>query len=1040
MKERSSIFAVVYLLAVSYVLPQTTSRLAHIANGTFPTGRVTTTFVLFNNTNALVGTTLDLRDDDGAALQVTISGVGTDSSFSLALQPGETLFLQTDGMGDLVQGSATLSSTAEIGFSATFTIRDLQGNFITESGVGRSSGFIEAALPVDATATFLTGVGIQNLTGTGMTVTFTLYDGAGQQQGASVNRQIAGHGHLGVFATGAGGLFPAIGSLRGRLVIFSNSQFAAVTLRQNSDPLSFTTLPVVSTSSTQTHFLLPQIADGGGILTTTFIVFSLTDQPANVELLLSSDDGSPFEVTYLQGSANFAVPAHGAVFVQTDGSRATPDSGTARVNSDQPVGVSAIYTLSQNGNFLTETGVGDSAQLVVATLPVDTTGTFDTGLAILNPGDAATGIQLRFDNGVGAAPAGAALETMISLGPGEHFAKLIKGDIFPEIGEQTGSLTIRADSSIAPVVIRQNSAPLSFTTLPAAAGAVTPPGGSGGSGEGTSEGTTSGPSGCGTSNQPAVATVWATYTVSEGFEGQIQATNALDPEDTGVFFEWKVTDGHGRMTTADLQDRLTSTVRFTAPQAPITIDLELFVKDALSCGTRYPIELVVVRNVTGDAPLDVFLGIPDLSEDTILDVQIPGGFWISGTVGTPVAAQTADFNLSSVGLAYAISPAGERYWGGLFDGSQPNQYRIAVPAGSYQTVLCFNGSADGTFLQIGWKSGDFLEVSADVSRNATLKIGTIYEVSGVVTGLDAIPDPHPGAPHPVSLFFFSGEQGPGSEGGTLHIVGTGLVSPTGTFSVHLLEGVYQVQAVIFRDESPDFAQFTFLNLGLLNVTGPTIGVQIPLPPLVTVGGKVEKDIKSSGIAGELDPFTITAHGLPFPDTFPWFQERCLLPHDYSDDEVFHQVFSETYDDLLLQSEIPYNISAGFLDDETGGFLNVPWENVHSFSIESEEPVAANFTLDFEVPEDLPEAYELTGKVTGPDFEPFQGALVLVGTINLHNHINVQFGHSDETDENGRYSMMLRAGRNYAVGVIVPRVAITPGSVEDPADDTQPVPR
>ena len=575
-------------------------------------------------------------------------------------------------------------------------------------------------------------------------------------------------------------------------------------------------------------------------------------------------------------------------------------------------------------------------------------------------------------------------------------------------------------------MIRQNSAPLSFTTLPAAAGAVTPPGGSGGSGEGTSEGTTSGPSGCGTSNQPAVATVWATYTVSEGFEGQIQATNTLDPEDTGVFFEWKVTDGHGRMTTADLQDRLTSTVRFTAPQAPITIDLELFVKDALSCGTRYPIELVVVRNVTGDAPLDVFLGIPDLSEDTILDVQIPGGFWISGTVGTPVAAQTADFNLSSVGLAYAVSPAGERYWGGLFDGSQPNQYRIAVPAGSYQTVLCFNGSADGTFLQIGWKSGDFLEVSADVSRNATLKIGTIYEVSGVVTGLDAIPDPHPGSPHPVSLFFFSGEQGPGSEGGTLHIVGTGLVSPTGTFSVHLLEGVYQVQAVIFRDESTDFAQFTFLNLGLLNVTGPTIGVQIPLPPLVTVGGKVEKDIKSSGIAGELDPFTITAHGLPFPDTFPWFQERCLLPHDYSDDEVFHQVFSETYDHLLLQSEIPYNISAGFLDDETGGFLNVPWENVHSFSIESEEPAAANFTLDVEVPEDLPEAYELTGKVTGPDFEPFQGALVLVGTINLHNHINVQFGHSDETDENGRYSMMLRAGRNYAVGGDSPESCNHPG--------------
>ena len=159
-------------------------------------------------------------------------------------------------------------------------------------------------------------------------------------------------------------------------------------------------------------------------------------------------------------------------------------------------------------------------------------------------------------------------------------------------------------------------------------------GGSGGSGTGTSTGTISGSAGCGQSNLPATASVPATYTISEGFQGQIQATNGDDPDNSpggcingvcepaGVKYAWTVTDGKGLMSNGSLSGRTTSLVSFTAPQvtANTTIGLQLAALDATGCGNLYPINLVVEnfivnnnpnviltydvqgQNLTGDAP------------------------------------------------------------------------------------------------------------------------------------------------------------------------------------------------------------------------------------------------------------------------------------------------------------------------------------------------------------------------------------------------------------------------------------------------------
>ena len=160
-------------------------------------------------------------------------------------------------------------------------------------------------------------------------------------------------------------------------------------------------------------------------------------------------------------------------------------------------------------------------------------------------------------------------------------------------------------------------------------------GGSGddGSGSGTSTGSNSGCSGL---NLPAVATVPATYTIRESLHGQIQVSDASDPDNTpgapingqvtppGVNFLWSITNGQGLMSDQSLQGRTTATVSFTAPQveADTTFGLELSAQDATGCGTRYPIELIVQDEVVNNDPT---LVLSYQVEGQDISGQVPAG-------------------------------------------------------------------------------------------------------------------------------------------------------------------------------------------------------------------------------------------------------------------------------------------------------------------------------------------------------------------------------------------------------------------------------
>ena len=159
----------------------------------------------------------------------------------------------------------------------------------------------------------------------------------------------------------------------------------------------------------------------------------------------------------------------------------------------------------------------------------------------------------------------------------------------------------------------------------------------GSSDDGTGSGTSTGSnSGCSGLNLPAVATVPATYTIRESLHGQIQASDASDPDNTpgapingeatppGVTFLWSITNGQGLMSDQGLQGRTTATVSFTAPQveADTTFGLELHAQDATGCGTRYPIELIVQDEVVNNDPT---LVLTYQVEGQDISGQVPAG-------------------------------------------------------------------------------------------------------------------------------------------------------------------------------------------------------------------------------------------------------------------------------------------------------------------------------------------------------------------------------------------------------------------------------
>jgi hypothetical protein len=450
----------------TYYLPQ-------VAIGSYGDGSFRTTFVLFNNRSTNASVTLKLVNDDGTPMSVTIPELGTGSTFSFLLTQASTQIFQTDNSGNARAGAAIITSDSEIGVSGLFTIYDKDGKFLTEAGVGSSTPLNNFILPVQVTSIYNTGLALYNPQKTDSSITATLTNIDGTVSGTNTFTLAAGQ-HMGKYV--GGDLFKTVSNFQGTLTIQSSVAVSALTLRQISTPLTYTSTPVVPTASTQKTFNLAQVVNGTSADTgykTAFMLFNFSTSSANITLALAKDTGTPFSVvipgqgTGTQSTFTITLGAGKSLFLQTDGTGELAQ-GAAVITSTVPIGVASVFTQYNNGNFATEAGVQDSPPYTDVTLPIDSSSDADTGIALFNPGSAPVSITPRFLDVDGiSTPATAA----ITIPANGHYAGYF-GNLFPGLGIIQGSLAISSSTPVSALTMRLNNSPYSMTSLPVVQGVV----------------------------------------------------------------------------------------------------------------------------------------------------------------------------------------------------------------------------------------------------------------------------------------------------------------------------------------------------------------------------------------------------------------------------------------------------------------------------------------------------------------------------------------------------------------------------------------
>jgi hypothetical protein len=436
---------------------------AQFANGVGWTSSV----VLTNpsTTDAATGS-FNLFDDRGQSLPVSLNASVPTSTSSFNISPlGSTVFTTT-GAGNLVSGSAWVTSNAPLSTVVRFGLPSLG-----IAGVGESSPLYSLVTPAirDANRGLDTGIAIVNPDPVPVTVELylTRLDGSGA---GFVTVDIAANGHLAKFI---GELFPDVnaanfqGTLRARA---RGGRIAATALQLGSAAGEFTTFPAVAADpvTTTTELVFPQFANGSGFVSSVFLI-NPSASAVSGELSFLDDNGSSLAVSINGQSASdrirFDLPAQGSASFTTDG-QGPLISGSARVSATG--GLGGVLSFSFPG--LGIAGVGTSASMTGFITPVrrSLSSGLSTGVAIAaQASPVMLRLTLRNQNGEEIPGGDAALQ----LPPKGHIARFIH-ELFPNANtaDFVGTMTLVSQGGeIAAMAIELGARPGEFTTLPVAA-------------------------------------------------------------------------------------------------------------------------------------------------------------------------------------------------------------------------------------------------------------------------------------------------------------------------------------------------------------------------------------------------------------------------------------------------------------------------------------------------------------------------------------------------------------------------------------------
>jgi hypothetical protein len=833
------------LLLAVVASPQTSTDhlLPHVANGTFSEGSFRTTFVLFNYGNENGSVRLRLTRDDGQPLVVTIPGLGTGSDFTVTLPAGSTRFLQTDGMGILTAGAASVTPVdgqVQMGVSAIFSIYDGAGVLVTEAGVGASTLLESFVVPAEVTAELNTGLALFNPGPGDASADLILRDTAGTEAGR-VSMSIPAGRHVARFVVGPGQLFPSVAAFHGTLAIASSAGVSALALRQNSNPLAYTSLPAVPLFGQWQTLYLPQVANGSfdrGSFRTSFTLLNPEAVVANVHLSLSRSDGAPFPVTlpgYGTGSSfDIRIEPRGSAFLQTDGIGPLT-AGAATISSDRYVGAAGIFTVLDNqGRFQTEAGVATVPPSFQFTLPVDSTAGFDTGVALFNPGSTAEAFTLKL-----LSQDGDVRETTgsVQLDPAKHTARFVS-EFFPGLSGFRGSLSVISHGAqgVAAMTLRQNATPLFYTTLPVK--------------EGVSEGklepllkqTLTG-------IQATIDTsVNSSLATGHALTGQINGSGVMSVtarSSSGEVYSGRLSDGAAARRYSLALPAGTYTLRVCRAAAlPSTFANSSYVETEA-------IEVPVVATKNVDLPQIVGTETSGTVTGLLANPSVfafGGGPDRSGHPALPVPqTEFIDFTSldGSVYVQVAIQEGG-RYRGSL----PPGSYRVSL---DLRTVLNPDGSTtDLTLYDVGRVAVGTTAIVADFAVPPLARLSGTYKEAGVSRDVFVTDRLAPARSLDPCGFEASYSRHGGYSSGNYQL----LLATGRSYSIHG-QSLHR-----WNDELLGALSYPVSPIDILDFTGDTVVnlVEPQLPPAVVLSGRItdgkgrgvvngEVTARSSGITG-----------------------------------------------------------------------------------------------------------------------------------------------------------------------------------------------
>jgi hypothetical protein len=225
-----------------------------------------------------------------------------------------------------------------------------------------------------------------------------------------------------------------------------------------------------------THTLyFAQMADGGGYVT-QIVLANPGGTDINATLEPFKSDGSPLAVT-MNGandtSFTWTIKTRGSLFLKTSGSGTQVSTGWIRVKGSGPIGGSLIYSYLSEGKTISEAGLDPSPLVTQFCFTVDTRQSYYSGLAVVNPNEAALEMRYLLYDAAGNLKAQASR----SLGRMEHTAKLID-EIFPDqnLNDFIGTVTaFSSGGSMAATTLRFDAALNTLASIPVITGITVAP-------------------------------------------------------------------------------------------------------------------------------------------------------------------------------------------------------------------------------------------------------------------------------------------------------------------------------------------------------------------------------------------------------------------------------------------------------------------------------------------------------------------------------------------------------------------------------------